>query len=211
MAINKPDWDRLMDSATAKLPGASRALLKNEIFDVFHEFFELSNSWLEDIAVPILSGTMNYELVPSDGTIIRLIGVRDVNNVPQQALMPNLGTLSIVYPVTNPQTFTATVAKNVVLPTAKGEIPVAPDWILPKYGPSILDGVLGRMMTQVSKSYTNPPQGGYHLKRFLNAIAQARSETLHRFTFGAQAWSFPRQFGFGSQRGGFSTSNTGGF
>jgi hypothetical protein len=211
MAIAKPDWERLLDMATAKLPGVSRALLKNEVFDVFHEFFDLSSAWLEDIAVPIIPNTLTYDLVPSEGTIIRLAGVRDSNNVPQQALMPVLGSLTLVYPSNQPQTFTATVVKNVVLPKERGDIPLAPDWILPAWGPSILDGVLGRMMGELSKSYSNMPLSLYHLKRFLNAIATARSATLHRNTFGAQNWAFPRQFGRGTQRGGFSTSNTGGF
>jgi hypothetical protein len=211
MAIAAPDWERLLDMATAKLPGVSRAMLKSNIFDVFHEFFDLSSAWLEDIAVPIVPDTTTYVLVPSEGTIIRLAGVRDVNNVPQQALMPTLGTISLVYPSTQAQTFTATVVKNVVLPTERGDIPLAPDWVLPMWGPSILDGVLGRMMGELSKSYSNLPLSNYHLKRFLNAIATARSATLHRNTFGAQNWSFPRQFGRGTQRGGFSTSNTGGF
>lgn len=211
MAIAKPDWERLLDMSTAKLPGVSAAMLKNNIFDVFHEFFDLSSAWLENIAVPILPDTLTYDLVPSEGTIVRLAGVIDTNNVPQAALMPTLGTLSLTYPVNTAQTFTAVVIKNVVLPTERGSIPIAPDWLLPAWGPSILDGVLGRMMGELSKSYSNLPLSVYHLKRFLNAVATARSATLHRNTFGAQAWAFPRAFGRGTQRGGFSTSNTGGF
>ena len=131
--------------------------------------------------------------------------------LPQPALMPDIGTLTLAYPVNVDQTFTATVVKTVVLPTEPKAVPDAPYWLLPVYGPSILDGVLGRMMGQVSKSYSNVPLSGYHLKRFLNAISAARSATLARNTMGGAAWSFPRQFGRGTQRGGFSTSNTGGF
>ena len=211
MAIAEQDWDRLIDSATAKLKGAARDMLKNEIFDVFHEFFNLSSSWIENITVPIIAGTVEYTLIPTEGQIIRLIAAVDSNAVPQPAFMPVIGTLHIVYPSNINQTYTAIVAKNVVLPTEKGKIPAAPSWVLPVWGPSILDGLLGRMMGQLSKSYSNPTLSLYHLKRFLNAIADARSSTLRNNTFGAQAWSYPRQFGRGTQRGGFSTSNTGGF
>ncbi len=211
MAIADQDWDRLIDSCTAKLPGASAALLKNEIFDVMHEFFTVSSAWLEDLSIPIIPDTLTYDLAVADGQIIRLGGVVDANRVPQAASMPVIGQLALSYPVNTNQTFTVTVVKTVVLPTDRKKIPTAPDWLLPVWGPSILDGVLGRMMGQVSKSYSNEKLSVYHLKRFLNAIAAARSALLARNTVGGSAWAFPRQFGRGSQKGGFSTSNTGGF
>ncbi len=211
MAIADQDWDRLIDSATAKLPGASSALLKNEIFDVMHEFFTVSSAWLEDLEVPIIPNTVTYDLAVADGQIIRLAGVMDANRCPQAAIMPTIGVLTLAYPVNVNQTFTVTVVKTVVLPTDRKKIPTAPDWLLPVWGPVILDGVLGRMMGQIAKSYSNVPLSGYHLKRFLNGVAAARSALLARNTMGGSAWAFPRQFGRGSQRGGFSTSNTGGF
>ncbi len=211
MAIAAPDWKRLIDSATAKLPGASAALLKNEIFDTMHEFFDLSGSWLEGITVPIIPGSVEYSLIPTEGQIIRVAGAVDPNNVPQPVSMPNFGTILLSYPTNVEQNYVVTVIKTVVLPTGEDTTPIAADWLLPVYGPKILDGVLGRMMGQLSKSYSNPTQSIYHLKRFLNAAAGARSATYARNTIGGQAWAFPRQFGRGTQRGGFSTSNTGGF
>ncbi len=211
MAIAQPDWDRLVDSATAKLPGVSSALLKNEIFDVMHEFFTLSSSWLEDISVPVIADTTTYDLIPDEGLIIRLAGVTDANRCSQSAMMPVIGQLALSYPVNTNQTFTATVVKTVVLPTESKHIPIAPVWLLPVWGPSILDGVLGRLMGQIAKSYSDRNMSIYHLKRFLNGIAAARSAVLARNTIGGAAWAFPRNGSSGSQRGGFSTSNTGGF
>ncbi len=211
MGIADQDWDRLIDSATAKLPGASNALIKNEIFDVMHEFFTLSASWLEDLEVPIIPDTVTYDLAVSEGQIIRLAGVADANRCPRPASMPTIGSLLLTYPVNTNQTYTVTVIKTVVLPTDREKVPLAPDWLLPVWGPSILDGVLGRMMGQVTKSYSNPAQSVYHLKRFLNAIAAARSATISRNTLGGQAWGFPQTYRTRNQRGGISTSNTGGF
>ncbi len=211
MAINAPDWERLLDSATAKLPGASNALLKNELFDVMHEFLDLSSAWMEDIEIPVIADVLDYTMVPSEGQIIRLIGVRDSLGAFQQASMPTFGTLHLLLSTNEAQTFTATVIKTVVLPTEAKAIPIAPDWLLPVYGPKILDGVLGRMMGQISKSYSNPALSLYHLKRFLNGAAGARSATYAANSVGGAAWAFPRQFGRGSQRGGFSTSNSRGF
>ena len=39
MAIQKRDFDRLMNQARTKLTGASEAGLKGELFDVITEFF----------------------------------------------------------------------------------------------------------------------------------------------------------------------------
>lgn len=210
MAIADPDWDRILNSARAKLPNSSDALIQNELFDVMHEFFTISSSWLEDLSVNIIADVTTYDLVPSEGQIIRLAGVTDVNRIPQPALMPTIGTLQLAYPVNSAQTFTVTVVKTVALPVDREKKPEAPDWLLPVWGPSILDGLLGRMMGQLSKGYSNPALSIYHLKRFLNAVAAARSAALSRNTIGGAAWVYPR-FGRGSQRGGFSTSNVGGF
>lgn len=210
MAIAAPDWERLLDSARVKLPGSTDAMLKNEIFDVMHEFLQISSAWTEHLSVPIVANVTTYTLVPSEGQIIRLAGVVDANNIPQPALMPTIGTLDLAHPVNTAQTFTAVVVKTVVLPVDRDKKPEAPDWLLPVWGPGILDGLLGRMMGQLQKGYSNPAMSLYHLKRFVNAMSAARIATLRRNSFGSQAWAFP-QFGRGSQRGGFSTSNSGGF
>lgn len=210
MAIAAPDWERLLDSARVKLPGSTDAMLKNEIFDVMHEFFTVSSAWTEHISLPIVADVTTYDLVPSEGQIIRLAGVIDVNGIPQPALMPTIGALDLAHPVNTSQTFTVVVVKTVVLPVDCDKKPEAPDWLLPVWGPGILDGVLGRMMGQLQKGYTSPAMSLYHLKRFINAMSAARIAALRRNSFGSQAWAFP-QFGRGSQRGGFSTSNVGGF
>lgn len=210
MAITEPDWERLLDSARVKLPGSSDAMLKSDVFDVMHEFFRVSSAWTENISVPIVADVTTYSMVPSEGQIIRLAGVVDSNGVPQPALMPTIGTLTLAHPVNTAQTLTATVVLNVVLPVDRKKKPEAPDWLLPVWGPGILDGLLGRMMGQLSKSYSNPVMSLYHLRRFTDAMSAARTAALRRNSFGSQAWAFP-QFGRGSQRGGVSTSNVGGF
>jgi len=91
------------------------------------------------------------------------------------------------------------------MPTDKNDFPVIPDWILPLYGVGILDGLLGKMMSQIAKSYSNPKQGVYHLARFNGAMAQARASALRRYTFGTQAWSFPQGFRTTGQRGGMGS------
>ena len=208
MSIKIEDFERFMNQARVKLTGSSDAGIKAELFDVLHEFFSDSDSWHETLTVPIVVGTTTYSLIPAHGgKIIRLLGVFDPNNIPQPAFMPEFGTLSLVYPSNTSQNYTVVVSKQVQLPTTRDDVPDAPHWVLPVYERTILDGVLGKMMGQQNKSYSSDTLSTYHLKRFRDGIAMARTAASRQNTKGAQNWSYPRQYRSSSQRGGISTAN----
>jgi hypothetical protein len=215
------DLEQFMNQARIKLPGASDMGLKAELYDVLDEFCDESGAWREALTVPILAKTstnnnLNYQLVPqNDGIIIRLVGVWDPLNIPQPAFMPTnasddgteIGQLQLVNPVNQPQNFTVAVIKTVVLPNGKGEVPVFDQVLFRRYHRYLLDGVLGKMMGQLNKSFSNPTLSMYHLRRFENGKAMARVQTERQNTQGAQAWSFPQTFRARGQRGGVSTAN----
>lgn len=207
MAINKADFDQLMNQARIKLIGASENGLKAELYDVLSEFFNDSSCWTQDVTIPYVSGTQNYSFSVAEGQIIRLSGVSDwgsttpisppppnISVTPVAALMPNIGSLILKNAPNTNGFYQATVVTNVGLPTTREMIPIAPDWVLPIWHVGILDGVMGKMMCEPNKSYSNPTQGAYHLKRFRDAIARARVSKLRANTNGAQAWRFPQSF-----------------
>jgi hypothetical protein len=187
------------------------------------EFFHDSNAWREHIHLPVTAGTQCYRLVPRDqGKIIRLVGVWDGLRIPVAAFMPRPGELEVRWPIqttsiqptgtppfpltqTNP--WLVTVIENIQDPTGSDEIPVCPAWTFGLYRQYILDGVLGRMMGQPNKSYSNQTMSAYHLRRFRTGIMQARTAAARQNTVGAQTWSFPRGgIGRNSQRGGMVTA-----
>lgn len=206
MAINKADFDQLMNQARIKLIGASENGLKAELYDVLSEFFNDSSCWTQDITVPYVSGTQVYPVAVSEGQIIRLSGVSDWGTTPPipgtpnpaatpvSALMADIGTITLRNAPNTNGFYQVTVVTNVGLPTSREMIPIAPDWVLPIWHLGILDGVLGKMMAEPNKSYSNPTQGAYHLKRFRDAIARARVSKLRANTNGTQAWRFPQTF-----------------
>jgi hypothetical protein len=202
-----PDVEHILDQARVELPASSDAAIQHKLFDVLQEFFNDSSWWMEDIAVNVIPDTVAYDLVPSDGQIIRLAGVVDQNMILQPAIMPTIGTILFRSPYANPATFTATVVKNVVLPTGKEFVPVLPDGFLAVWGFGILGGLVGHMMEQMGKPYANVGIANYHLSRFRNAIAAARVAALRRNAFGVQAWAFPQDIKMRSQRGGISVGN----
>lgn len=214
MSATAADWNQLMNQARVRLLGASDAGIKGELFDVLHEFFTETSWWTESIPVSIvLPDPQVYNLsVAEGGQIIRLAGVVDPNNVGQPALLgDDLTSVVFARPYNTSQLMTAVVVKSVCLPTDKIMFPEVQSTFLPRWHTVVLSGVLGQMMGQLSKSYSNETGSTYHLRRFNNGKAQARVEKLHRSTMGAQSWTFPQGFARGSQRGGTSIGSANSF
>ena len=214
MSASVADWTRIMNQARVKLTGVSDGALQAELFDVCHEFYSKSSSWLESLLVPIVPNVTTYALVPTTGVAIRLVGVAliDLTNPrmppsPRGGTMPAVGLLQLTEIPSANSTYLVTVAKTVVLPVDRNGFPVISHLTLPIYGTGILDGVLGRMMLQPNKSYSSPTTVTYHLKRFDGAIQQARVATMRQNAVGTQAWVYPQQFATVSQRGGVSVGS----
>lgn len=197
------DMNRLMDHARVRLPGALDAALQLELFAVMNEFFQSSNIWFEDIQFAVTPTTANYldnpeaytyQIVPDQGSITRLIGTVDSKGFAQKAYMPTLGDVVLAYSPNTADTYTARVALTVTDPVTREGYPQFPDWVLNKYGNDILDGVIGRMMSQIAKPYSSPVMAQFHLKNFKQAVAQAKVEASHQNVYRGQTWRFPQTF-----------------
>lgn len=214
MALDPRELDQFITMANVQLVGASIGGIKAELYETLKEFFTDSNCWTEDILFTPKAGVTDYALAPrEDGQIIRLIGVWDKLGIPVPAFMRNFGTIKLVNPsnvegssTTPPTQWFARVVKTITLPTTKDATPIAPPWTLGVYSIQILDGVLGKMMSQQQKSYSNSTSAAYHLKRFRTAIQMARTAANRANNVGAQSWSYPRGWGCNTQRGGVSTA-----
>lgn len=211
MALDKNEFDQFITQAMIKLPGASESGIKAELFDVLKEFFEDSNCWAEDIQFIPQAGVTDYPLAPREGgQIIRLVGTWDALGIPIQAFMRDFGTVKMLHAPQSTGTAAAKwfsrVIKTVTLPTTRDAVPIAPDWTLRVYSVHVIDGLLGKMMSQQSKSYSNTTSAAYHLKRFRAGIQIARTAAARANLVGAQEWAYPRGWGSGSQRGGVSTA-----
>lgn len=219
MPLNPQDVTYVLNDCRIKLPGASDSGIRQELWGVIKEFLTDSNAWVENMRLNVVANTQTYDIVPREGgQIIRLLGVLDGNRVPVAVTMPNFGQLvfttpiqisSVSVPITDMTVgpnypWYVGVVKTIAFPATRDDIPIAPDFVMRVYSQAIIDGVLGRMMTQQAKTYTNLPQGKYHLQRFRDEIGIARSEARVQNLFGGQRWQFPA-FAGGSQRGGYGT------
>lgn len=197
------DMTRLIDHARMRLPGALDAAIQMELFSVMNEFFQTSNAWYEDIPFDVTPTTAvylqdpdayTYQIVPDQGSITRLVGVVDSKEFPQKAFMPTLGYVVLANSPQNADTYIARVFKTITDPVTREGYPVFPDWILNKYGVEILDGLLGRMMSQLAKPYSSPALAQMHLRSFKSGVSQAKVEAAHQNVYRGQSWRFPQTF-----------------
>lgn len=190
------DVNRLMDNLRVRLPGAIDDALRLELFNVLNEFFLGSNIWREDIEIPVSAGTTNYDLTPSgNAKVIRLMSVMDSSKFPVSASIdPITRELALAQTPSSSANYIAQVALSVDDPINSEGYPQFPAWVLNLYQPSLIDGVLARMMSQPAKPYSNTQLAIYHERRFVNSIALARAEANRRYVYGGQVWRFPQQF-----------------
>lgn len=194
------DLTRLMNNARVHLPGALDDALRLELFNVLDEFFQNTNSWQDTVNVRTVANRWAYTFdVAEPGSILRLMSLLDANNIPVPAVMPTAGELLLRMAPSAAQTLIATVSLTVTDPVDQDKYPIFPDWLLKKYGNTILEGLLGRMMSQPAKPYASERLSVYHLRRFRDGMAQGRADARHQGLFAGQRWRFPN-FASGHQR-----------
>jgi hypothetical protein len=189
------DWHRLMDMARIRLPGARDNVIQLEFAATLDEFFQGTNVWLEEIEATVRPGQMKVELYPTGpAAIVRLISVADSDGFQVRATMPIIGELHLRSPVSKPQIYRATVSLASEGTADRDGFPFVPRWVLGLYANDLMDGLLGRMMSQLAKPYTNERMAVFHMRKFNDAIARIRVEARHQNTFAAQRWRFPQSF-----------------
>jgi len=195
--------ERLIKNARISLPGSLDDAILLEFFNVMDQFFRESSIWTEGIPFTAYPheplGTVYYIEPESVSTIVRLISVSNVNGFAQRCLMSVPGEITFMYspPSQEPDvdyTYTAEVALSITDPVQRDGYPEFPQWMLEKYHTGILSGLIGRMMAQPAKPYSNLQLAQAHMAAFRKTISVAGTESLHRNVNNAQAWVFPRSF-----------------
>jgi hypothetical protein len=202
--------ERLIKNARVSLPGSLDDAILLELFNVLDQFFRESGVWTEAIQFSVMPGdpvgTVYYIEPESVSTIVRLSNVANIDGFRQRAAMSIPGEVTFMTPppdqepLGNPFYYTAYVILSIVDPVQRDGYPEFPEWVLEKYGTGILHGLLGRMMVQPAKPYTNKELAVAHLSGFRRTISIAATESLHRNVQNAQAWAYPQSFRTRSRR-----------
>jgi hypothetical protein len=206
------DITRLMNNARSRLSGATDGVLQQELFNVMDEFFKKSNVWNEDIEVTIPGmdpANTVYQLAPAAPALIdKLLWVfqkpteTSIGRGPGvNAAMSIPGELTLRLQPSSDVVYIVSVALTVADPLDRGGYVQFPAWVLAKYRDTILNGLLGRMMTQPNKPYSNTQLSVFYMRKFVQETAAARVEWTRNNTYRTQAWAFPGGFSGGTQRG----------
>lgn len=201
--------ERLIKNARVSLPGSLDDAILLELFNVMDQFFRESSIWTEDIPFTALpsepAGTVYYIEPESVSTIVRLLYVANGTGFRQRCIMPVPGEIVFMSPPSGQEpdadyVYMASVALSIIDPVQRDGYPEFPQWILEKYATGILSGLIGRMMAQPAKPYTNLQLALSHMNAFRKTISVAGTESLHQNVNNAQAWVFPRSFSTRSRR-----------
>jgi hypothetical protein len=128
------------------------------------------------------------------GSIVRSAGVVNSQGSPVVATMPTPGDIVLANGVSTEDTYTCRAILTVSDPLTREGDTQLPDWVLDKYGNDLMEGLVGRMMMQPAKPYTNKQDGMMHTRAYLGARADAKIEAARQNVYGGQAWRFPQQF-----------------
>jgi hypothetical protein len=196
--------ERLIKNARVSLPGSLDDAILLEFFNVMDQFFRDSGVWSEDIGFSVLAndpvGTV-YAIDPLGVSyIVRLFSVFNGQGQQHAAIMEIPGEVTLLTPPGYDGIFVASVMLSVADPVQEDRLPEFPEWVLQKYSQGILHGLLGRMMAQPAKPYTNAQLAAAHLGAFRKTISVASTESIHLNVHGAQSWIFPQSFSTRSRR-----------
>lgn len=193
----------LLEEAKAHLPGARDEVMRFELRRAMDEFFKVTQAWQEDIGFKVKPGKFGYEISPSSNAqIIRLIYVKNANDIVLAAAMPVIPIIQLQREPSEPGRDTVSVALSLFTGGSCGGCGNSvnkcccdnwgiPGWILTRWNEVFFDGLLYRMMMQPQKPYTNTELGLYHGQRFRAGMADARGATKQQNLYDGQAWRFP--------------------
>tara|TARA_R110000772_G_scaffold235182_3_gene346789 strand:- start:6947 stop:7609 length:663 start_codon:yes stop_codon:yes gene_type:complete len=204
---------RLKNTARVRLPGAGIDALELELFNTIVELCTETGVWRERIERNIVANKINYDVgsvtggsrigyimsLTMNGTIYQQLGAdaADIGGNTGYELLEDFTTVRI-NPAPSSNAPKALKASITLIPTSQTTL--LPDAIMALYTETILDGLMGRMMSHVAKPYSNPDQSRYHQRRFRAAITRIRRTVRAGNTKGSPPWIFPQQAPGRSQR-----------
>lgn len=195
--------NRLVDNAKVRLPGALESAIYAEMFSVVGELCKKAGVWkqefdfdVEPVAVDATDiDLFTYRISPPTGSRIHmLIGCANSQSFPVRASLQQPNHIVLASSPNEADTYKAWVTLTVTDPVTRNGDPVIPDWIVDRYNDVILDGVVGRMMSQAAKPYSSLQLAGAHLKAFQAGVSTARIESDRNGVYRRQNWRFPRSY-----------------
>lgn len=192
------EYDRLIADVRPHVPGALDSAIEAELFAVLRDFLQRTNIWRVIYQLEISPAELCCVIDPGRGVRLkRLINLFDANDTVGRnwvwpAVMDEPPTIKLLQPVTSAATWLAEVSLYNAEACSPDDVrTTVPYWILADYFTTLRDGVVGNMLSQPAKPYTNAQLALFRLRSFNSGTARARAAVERRNVYNAQSWVFP--------------------
>lgn len=185
--------DTLMSTLRSRLPSAMDGLIELELFNTIDELCRATNAYREMIATDLIEGQGIYTIEPGDREILLVYETAHPTMTVFGSVF-DAGQIAVPVAPTEEDLEYPLLTSVSMTPRIGGAVDPAswlPQLYYERFHQALLDGVQGRMMSQIAKPYTNPQGALYHLRRFRNAIRILGSTASNDSEPGAQRWVFP--------------------
>lgn len=183
---------RLKDNVRIRLPGALDAAIDLELFNVIYEMCTSTYFYRERLSFTPVAGQQTYDVTQPSITVLWVF----------QAAHQTWDTSGVVFEAKDEELYftkaptAADVGTSLVYEAAvapkEGSPAVPENWlpvnIFALVYPTLLDGVLYRMMTHPAKPYSNEKGAVFHGRKFRNAMSLLKASSNYPV---APSWRFP--------------------
>lgn len=185
--------DRLMDDLRMSLPGAVDAAIQRALWSVINTACRDGWVWRETTGVAITTTSLQYDVTPAGTDVVQVISVTHPTMNVSDAVV-EFGKLFLTILPTVAEAADPVLIALVLAPALDA---VDPEGLIPSdmwstYYDLWKNGVMGAMMAQPAKPYTNPTLAAFYARSFKRDLGQARLRVRTGGVSGAQMWRFPR-------------------
>lgn len=203
-----------LDDLMPRLPGADEALVEAETLSALRQFCEEGLAWVYNYPVQTITALDTHiaiNNIPANTSVgyLLLTEFKPNSSDEYKELYPALRLpTNPSDTATEPTHYYAESPSSLLLipvPTEthtngfRGAVSLVPtgsavdlpDEFQSHWRDAVIDGVMYRMLTMVSKPWSNPQLSVIHGRKFRNAIKRARDITKRRYGTSSAAWRFP--------------------
>lgn len=189
--------DRLLNDLRVRLPGATDGMLQREVWLTLNDFCREGLAWREQVEVPLVDAVSTYDVAPNGTEVVVVYGVSHPT-MDLQGAVYSFGKLLLTAAPSAADLITPVFVEAALTPALdvgadlEGLIP-SDMWS--EHHEVILNGVLGRMLAQPAKPYSNPALAAFYVKSYTGERARVRHKVRTGGVMAPQAWRYPRWAG----------------
>lgn len=194
------EYDNFMQDCITNLPSSVPMTIEPELAMVLRDFCQQTNAWRAMYKFPVDTEHTCYVVQPPQGAAVNLLhGLFDAADPDRKPVvysgvqMRVPGHIDLMKPPSAPAQWVADVSLYPTRELRNGSSckAVIPGWLLERYYDTLLHGVLGRMMRQPLKPYTNLALGSLHGASYGAGRAATKAELAVSNVWGSQQWRQP--------------------